>query len=174
MALELYSFANFVFVLIPAIATALLADAIVAESTMPVAVSVMTVVAPLQNMGHTLTLPSDDDHLAVRSHHRLHLHYWLRVHDSHVRLRLGIHHLRLVHRHCLNVRLLLIVHLLLLLRVLTLRILTRRVHSRLTGRILTRGELALRVLTRLHRILLAGVARLHFQRILIINQIWRV
>ena len=164
MVLELHLFANFVFVLIPAIATALLADAIVAESTMPVAVSVVTVVAPLQNMGHTLTLPSDDDHLAVRSHHRLHLHYWLRVYDSHVRLRLGIHHLRLVHWHGLNVRLLLlIVHLLLLLWVLTLRILTRRVHSRLTGRILTRGELALRVLTRLHRILLAGVARLHFK-----------
>ena len=150
-------------VLIPAIATAFLANAMVTESTMSVAVSVVTVMAALQDVGHTLTLTSDDDYLAVRSHHRLHLHNGLSVDDRHMRLRLGVHHLWLIHRHGLNVWLLLIVHLLLLLRVLTLgRILTGRIHSRLTRRILTRRELALRVLTRLHRVLLAGVARLHF------------
>ena len=159
------------FVLIPAIATALLAHTIVAKSTMTVAVRIVTVVATLQNVGHTLALASDDDHLTVRSHHlRLHMHYWLRLYDRHVRLRLRVHHLWLAHRHSLNVWLLLIVHLLLLLRVLTWRILTRRIHPRLR-RILTRWELAGRVLTRLHRILLAGV---HFQKILILNTIQRV
>ena len=159
------------FVLIPAIATALLTDAVVAKSAMTISVSIVTVVAALQNVWHTLTFASDYDHLTVRSHHlRLHMHYRLRLYDGHVRLRLRVHHLRLVHRHSLNVRLLLIVYLLLLLRVLTWRILTRRIHPGLR-RVLTRRELAGRVLTRLHRILLAGV---HFQKILILNKIQRV
>ena len=164
VVLEFHLFANFVFVLVPAVAAAFLTNAVVAESAVSVTVGVVTVVTSLKDVGHALTLASDDDHLSVRSHHRLHVHDWLRMYDGHLRLGLGIHHLWLIHRHRLNVRLLLVVNLLLLLWILSLRILTGRVHSRLTRRVLTRRELAGRILTRLHGILLAGVARLHFKR----------
>ena len=157
MVLKLYLFANFVLVLIPAVAAAFFADAVVAESAMIVPMSVVTVVTTLKNVWHTLTFTSNHDNLTVWRHHGLRIHDRLLVHDGH--LRLGVHHLWLIDWHRLNVGLLLVVNLLLLLWVLT-----GWIHSRLTRWILTRRKLALRVLTRLHGILLARVARLHFIR----------